>query len=63
MYVQITEAAKRLGVSRTWAYVLIKKGKLQTTTVGGCRFVIDNKDFKDLCKKQKNRETLNVLQQ
>jgi len=53
VYLQITEAAKRLGVSRTWAYVLIKKGKLQTTTVGGCRFVIDNKDFKDLCKKQR----------
>lgn len=56
MYIQITEAAKRLDLSRTWTYKLIAEGKIHTIRMGGYHFVIDDKDFKKLVKERKGKK-------
>jgi excisionase family DNA binding protein len=53
VYIQITEAAKRLNLSRTWTYKLIAEGKIHTIRMGGYHFVIDDKDFRKLVKERK----------
>ena len=45
MYMQIKDAATRLGFSRQWTHVLIDQGKLNTTLLAGRRVVIADKAF------------------
>jgi excisionase family DNA binding protein len=50
MYLQITQAAKRLGVSRQWIHELINRGAIGTSEVAGRRFVLDDDRFKLLIR-------------
>ena len=45
MYLTVTDAAKRLKVSRQWATTLINQGKIATTILVGRRVVIADKAF------------------
>ena len=45
MYMQIKDAAAKLGFSRQWTHVLIDQGKLNTTVLAGRRVVIADKAF------------------
>lgn len=42
MYLQVNQAAKRLGVSRQWIHELIKRGAIGTADIAGRRFVLDD---------------------
>ena len=48
MYMQIKDAAAKLGFSRQWTHVLIDQGKLNTTMLAGRRVVIADKAFQAL---------------
>ena len=48
MYLTVTDAAKRLKVSRQWATTLINQGKIATTILAGRRVVIADKAFSAL---------------
>ena len=50
MYMQIKDAATRLGFSRQWTHVLIDQGKLNTTILAGRRVVIADKAFQAMEK-------------
>jgi excisionase family DNA binding protein len=52
MYLQITQAAKRLGVSRQWIHELINRGQIGTSEVAGRRFVLDDERFKLLVRER-----------
>ena len=45
MYLTVTDAAKRLKVSRQWTTTLINQGKIATTILAGRRVVIADKAF------------------
>jgi excisionase family DNA binding protein len=45
MYLTVTDAAKRLKVSRQWATTLINQGKISTAILAGRRVVIADKAF------------------
>jgi len=53
MYLQIKQAAKRLGVSRQWIHELINRGEIGTSNVAGRRFVLDDERFKALIRSRK----------
>jgi excisionase family DNA binding protein len=53
MYLTVTDAAKRLKVSRQWATTLINKGKITTTVLAGRRVVIVDRDFLHLERARK----------
>lgn len=46
MYLQINQAAEKLGISRQWVWELIKRGQIGTSEVAGRRFVLDDERFK-----------------
>ena len=54
MYLQITQAAKVLKVSRQWVHELINRGEIGTSKIAGRRFVLDDDRFRAL-KKQRDR--------
>lgn len=45
MYLTVTDAAKRLKVSRQWATTLINQGKISIAILAGRRVVIADKAF------------------
>jgi excisionase family DNA binding protein len=53
MYLTVTDAAKRLKVSRQWATTLINKGKITTTVLAGRRVVIVDRDFAQMERARK----------
>ena len=53
MYLTVTDAAKRLKVSRQWATTLINKGKITTTVLAGRRVVIVDRDFSQMERARK----------
>jgi len=50
MYLTVTDAAKRLKVSRQWTTTLINQGKIATTILAGRRVVIADKAFQAMEK-------------
>ncbi len=42
MYLQVKEAAKRLGISRQWLHELINRKAIGTAEIAGRRFVLDD---------------------
>lgn len=48
MYLQITQAAKLLGVTRQWVHELINRGEIGTSKIAGRRFVLDDERFRTL---------------
>ena len=56
MYLTVTDAAKRLKVSRQWATTLINQGKIATTILAGRRVVIADKAFQAMEKGRRTRK-------
>ena len=48
MYIQITEAARLLHMSRQWLYQLIERGEIGTSEIAGRKVVLDDERFKAL---------------
>jgi excisionase family DNA binding protein len=53
MYLTVTDAAKRLKVSRQWTTTLINQGKIATTILAGRRVVIADKAFQSMEKERR----------
>lgn len=56
MYLQVTQAAKLLDVTRQWVHELINRGEIGTSTVAGRRFVLDDARFRALRRKRQAEE-------
>jgi excisionase family DNA binding protein len=56
MYLTVTDAAKRLKVSRQWTTTLINQGKIATTILAGRRVVIADKAFQAMEKGRRTRK-------
>ena len=54
MYLQIPHAAKRLGCSRQWVYVLLGRGVINAATILGRKAVVEDDHFKALEKARKH---------
>ena len=52
MYLQITEAAKLLNMSRQWVHELINRGEISISVIAGRRLVLNNGQFKALRKER-----------
>jgi predicted site-specific integrase-resolvase len=57
MYLLVKEAAIKLGVSRQWVNTLINKGIVKTTVLVGRRVIVEDREFKAMCKARKNNAT------
>lgn len=54
MYLNQTQAAAALNMSRMWVWRLIKDGKLTVAVIGGVKFVVQDGRFKEIQKERKN---------
>ena len=52
MYMQITEAAGRLNMSRQWLYELIRRREVSVTEIAGRRVVIEDDRFRAIAKRR-----------
>lgn len=55
MYLQITAAAKILGMSRQWLHALINRGEVSVSTIAGRRVVLEDEQFRSLKRQHAKR--------
>jgi len=56
MYLQITQAAIRLGCSRQWVHELINRGKLVTAEIAGRRLIVCDDAFMQMCRDRQKQQ-------
>ena len=57
MYLQITQAAKLLHVSRQWVHELINRGAIGTSLIAGRRFVLDDERFRSMLRERTKKKS------
>jgi excisionase family DNA binding protein len=53
MYLTVTDAAKKMGIHRTYMHKLINDGLINTTIIAHRRFVIEDHTFKNMRSERK----------
>ena len=56
MYMQISQAAKILNMSRQWLHELILRGEITTEEVAGRRLIVDDRLFKAIQRERKAKK-------